>query len=300
MKCPARSFAPRIRCWEGDVRVLLVPNPANARSLEAARSVAAHLGDLGYVSVLAEDDAQASGLPLAGVPHAHIGEPELAIALGGDGTILKAVHVLGASDTPILGVNLGRLGFLSGAQGDSLLAAVDSALAGDARIERRQTLEVAVVAGGRDAGEYRALNEVFVGRGAMSRGVELELTVNDVELHRFVCDGLVIATPTGSTAYALSAGGPVLSPDVRGLLFVPVAPHAVNVRPVVFGPGDRITVSCPNPARADACVSVDGDHLPCRSSLDRVEIRVGERDVRLLKLDGRDFYSTFRSSFLGA
>jgi len=115
-----------------------------------------------------------------------------------------------------------------------------------------------------------------------------------------VCDGVVLATPTGSTAYALSAGGPIVSPDVRGLVFVPVAPHALGVRPMVFAPGDCVSIACPNPARADACVSVDGDQVPCRTVLDRVEIRAGERDVRLMKLDGRDFYTTLSGTFLGA
>lgn len=281
------------------MRVLLVPNPANPRSVDATRSVAAHLAALGYEPVLVDDDAAGCGLPEHAVLRAEVGAPELTIALGGDGTILKAVHILGPSETPVLGVNLGRLGFLSGAAGDELLGAVDSALAGEARIERRQTIEASVVAGGRAAGTYRALNEIFVGRSGLSRGVELQLSVNGVALYRFICDGAVIATPTGSTAYALSAGGPIVSPDVRGLLFVPVAPHALNVRPMLFGSGDVVTLSCPNPVRADACIMSDGDQVPCRTALETVEIRVGEHDVRLMKLDGRDFYATLADTFLG-
>jgi len=281
------------------VRVLVVPNPANPRSVEATRQVTEHLERLRYEPVLVTEDAQACGLPLMGAARAEIGKPELAIALGGDGTILKAVHLLGPSETPVLGINLGRLGFLSGAQGDELLPAVESALSGEARIELRQTIEASVVAGERAAGRYRALNEIFIGRSGVSRGVELELDVNGSALYRFVCDGVVIATPTGSTAYALSAGGPVVSPDVRGIVFVPVAAHSLEARPLVFAPGDVVTISCPNPARADACVSVDGDMVPCRTALGSVRIVVGDHDVRLMRLDGRDFYSTFGSTFLG-
>lgn len=281
------------------MRVLLVPNPANPRSVEAIRTVSQYLGERGYEPLLAVDDAEQCGLPLQGINRAAIGQPELAFALGGDGTILKAVHLLGPSDTPILGINLGRLGFMSAAHGDDLIAAVASGLAGEARIERRQTIEAQVMAGGRAAGRYRALNEIFIGRSGISRGVELELSVNSQPLYRFVCDGVVIATPTGSTAYALSAGGPIVSPDVRGMLFVPVAPHSLGVRPLVCGPGDVITVSCPNLARADACVSVDGDMVPCRSALDRVEIVVGAHDVRLMNLDGGDFYAALSRAFLG-
>lgn len=282
------------------MRVLVVPNPANDRSVGATREVAEHLVALGYEAVLVDEDARQCGMPERGQVRAEIGTPELAIALGGDGTILKAVHLLGAVDTPVFGINLGRLGFLSGASGDDLLAAVDSALAGDVRVECRQTLEATVTAGGRTAGTYRALNELFVGRSGLARGVELELAVNGQQLHRVICDGMVVATPTGSTAYALSAGGPIVSPDVRGLVFVPVAAHALTMRPMVFGPADVVTISCPNPVRADACVMADGDAVPCRTTLDSVEIRVGDHDVRLMKLDGRDFYTALATTFLGA
>jgi len=282
------------------MRVLVVPNPANPRSVEATRDVLEHLADRSYEPILVSEDAERCGMPVHGVARADIGVPELAIALGGDGTILKAVHLLGPSDTPILGINLGRLGFLSAAHGEDLLAAVDAAVAGEVRIERRQTIEASVNAGGRAAGRYRALNEVFIGRTGISRGVEIELSVNGERLYRFICDGVVLSTPTGSTAYALSAGGPILSPDVRGMLFVPVAPHSLQARPLVLGPSDTVEISCPNPARADACVSVDGDLVPCRSALDRVEVVVGERDVRLMALDGGEFYTTLSRTFLGA
>jgi NAD+ kinase len=281
------------------VRVLLVPNPANPRSVAGVRAVAAHLEGAGYTPVLESADALACGIEPSGVPRSEIGAPGLAVALGGDGTILKAVHLLGASDVPVLGVNMGRLGFLCGADGDGLIDAVDTALAGEGRIERRQTVEARVAAGGRDAGTYRALNEVFVGRGGGARVVEFDVRINGEPVGRYLCDGVILATPTGSTAYALSAGGPLVSPDVRGILVVPVAPHTLAQRPILTGPADVVSISCPNPVRADACVAVDGDHLPCRTSLDSVDVRVGEHDARLLKLDGRDFYGVLSQTFLG-
>ena len=285
---------------EVSVRVLLVPNPMNPRAVEASREVAAYLTSSGYEPVMVTEDAVRCGLGDIGVARADIGDPELVLALGGDGTILKAVHILGLVDAPILGVNLGRLGFLSGADGDDLVDAVTSALAGEARIECRQTIEASVIAGGRDAGSYRALNEIFVGRGAATRAIELEIVVNETPINRYLCDGVVVATPTGSTAYALSAGGPVVAPGVRGIVVVPLAPHALGVRPLVLAPGDVLTLRCPSSARADACVSVDGDHVPCRTALDSVQVTVSEHDVKLMKLGGRDFYSALASTFLGA
>lgn len=282
------------------MRVLLVPNPTNDRSVSATRQLVMLLEARGYEPVLAADDAAACGVPARGVSRSDIGTPELVVALGGDGTILKAVHVLGAADTPILGVNLGRLGFLSGADGADFEEAVLTALAGEARVERRETLEALVDVGGRQAGSYHALNEIFVGRGSGSRVVELEVRVNGVRLWRFACDGVIVATPTGSTAYALSAGGPVVSPEVRGIVLVPVAPHAVAVRPMVLGPSDLVEISCPNPARSEACITVDGDHVPCRRTLDTVSVHIGDHDVRLLKLDGRGFFEVLTDKFLGA
>lgn len=285
--------------WEASVRVLLVPNPMNPRAVDAAREAASALGSTGYAPIMVTEDAERCGLSEIGVARSEIGEPSLVLALGGDGTILKAVHMLGDVDAPILGVNLGRLGFLSGADGDDLAEALESALAGEARIECRQTIEASVMAGGRDAGSYRALNEVFVGRGAATRAIELEVVVNETLISRYLCDGVVVATPTGSTAYALSAGGPVVAPGVRGIVVVPLAPHAIGVRPLVLAPGDVLTLRCPSTARADACVSIDGDHVPCRTALDNVRIKVSDHDVKLMKLDGRDFYSALARTFLG-
>jgi NAD+ kinase len=281
------------------VRVLLVPNPANDRSVSATQQLVSLLEARGYEPVLAADDAAACGFPARGVSRADIGVPELVVALGGDGTILKAVHVLGETDAPILGVNLGRLGFLSGADGADFEDAVLSALAGEARVERRDTLEALFDVGGRQAGSYRALNEVFIGRGGGSRVVELEVRVNGVRLWRFLCDGVIVATPTGSTAYALSAGGPIVSPEVRGIVLVPVAPHVVSTRPVVLGPSDVVEISCPNPARAEACITIDGDQVPCRRTLDTVSVHIGDHDVRLLKLDGRGFFEVLTDKFMG-
>lgn len=285
--------------WEASVRVLLVPNPMNPRSIDASREVVEYLRAAGYEPVMIAEDVDLSGVDATAVERADIGSPELAVALGGDGTILKAVHILGRLDVPVLGVNLGRLGFLSGAHGDDLVEAVSSALAGDVCIERRQTIEATIVAGGRDAGSYRALNEVFVGRGTTSRSIELELDVNGSVIGRYLCDGVIAATPTGSTAYALSAGGPVVAPGIRGIVTVPVAPHTIRTRPLVCAPGDVLTLRCPTIARADACVSIDGDQVPCRTTLDSVRIRVSDQDVRLVRTNGRGFYSTLGATFFG-
>jgi NAD+ kinase len=280
------------------MRVLLVPNTGNPRALDVARALASHLTEAGHAPVLAEDDALAADLDGMAVSAADLGVPDLAVALGGDGTILKAVHVLGGADARILGLNLGRLGFLSGADGSDPVGAVDAALAGSGTLERRMTLDAGVTVGGRLAGAHRALNEVYVGRGSGHRAVEIAVLVGGEELTRFVCDGVVVATATGSTAYALSAGGPIVSPEASGMLLVPVAPHTLRARPLVLGPDEVVDLVLADPTRAHGCIVVDGDTVPCRSSLDRVTVRRDARDVTLVRLDGRSFHRVLRDTFL--
>jgi NAD+ kinase len=280
------------------VRVLLVVNTENPRALEAAASLAPWLAARGHDPVLTDGDASSAGLEELAVQPGALPEVDLTVALGGDGTILKAMHALGPSCAPILGVNLGRLGFLSGAGEADLPGAVAAALAGEGTVERRTTLEVSLSLGGRPGGEHTALNEVFVGRGPGGRAVDAAVAVNGIPLSGGVCDGIIVATPTGSTAYALSAGGPVLAPSVEGMLLVTVAPHRLADRPVVLGPGDVVVITLPDDARAGACVSVDGDQVPCRAALDRVEVRIGAHEVALIRLDGRGFYETLRETFL--
>lgn len=282
------------------IRVLIVPNTGNPRAVEAAHDLSHWLTSEGLEPVLVRDDAERTGLADFGVPPTELGSPALTVALGGDGTILKAVHLVAPAERPVLGVNLGRRGFLSGVSSGRMREGILQALAGEALVERRTTVRAKVTVGGREAGEYVALNEVFIGRGASGRAIEAVVQVNGKPLIHSTCDGIAVATPTGSTAYALSAGGPIVAPDVCGMLVVPVAPHTLASRPLLVGPSDVVEVSLPRPDRGDACFSADGDVFPCRSHLERVEVCRGEHDALLVKMDGRDFYDVVRAQFFGA
>ena len=160
------------------MRVLLVPNTLNPAAVSATVELATWLAGQGLEPVLATEDAAGAGMVDYGVPPTEIGEPVLVVALGGDGTILKAVHLLGEAEVPVLGVKFGRLGFLSGASAGSMREAVGTALAGEASIERRATLRAEVAMDGRVVGSYRALNEVVVTRGASARVIALELSID--------------------------------------------------------------------------------------------------------------------------
>jgi len=281
------------------VRVLLVPNTANALAMDAVRELATWCSAQGLEPVLESRDAAASGLDGFGVTMSDFGQLALTVALGGDGTILKAVHLIGEADVPLLGVKYGRLGFLSGARADTARHAIEAALSGEASIERRATLRAEVVMDGRTVGTYRALNEVAVARGTSGRVVAFDLAIDGHPVMSTRADALIVATATGSTAYALSAGGPVVAPGLGGMVVVPVAPHTLHTRAIVTDTHSVVEVTLPDPSRADACLSIDGDMRPCRRSIERVTVCRGEHDVSLVKLDGRDFYETVSAEFFG-
>jgi len=276
------------------MRIHLVPNIDNPRSCAAVRDLAVALTADGHqVTVTAPDAAGCEAQAAVGTAS----DADLVVALGGDGTILKAAHLLAGADVPIFGVNLGRLGFLCGASDDDPVGDVRAAVEGRATEERRATLRAEATHGGRRAGSHHALNEIFVGRAAGARAVDIAIDVDGESFTRWVCDGLIVATPTGSTAYAMSAGGPLLAPELRALLLVPVNAHALAVRPMVLGPSSIVTLTFPEPARGGACMVVDGDLVPCRSALERIEIVLAAEEVRTLRIDGRSFIAAARDSF---
>lgn len=281
------------------MRVLLVPNNDNGGAVSAARSLSDWLDARGDEAVLSEDDARACGMDERGVASGSFADLDLIVALGGDGTILKAVHAVSDRSAPILGVNLGRLGFLCGALGSELPGAVEDALAGRGAIERCAMLRVRAMSAGRDAGSHVALNEVFAGRAPGSRAVDVAVAVDGQTLGSTVCDGVIVASPAGSTAYALSAGGPILAPDLRAMIVVPVSPHTLTSRPIVVSEGSSVTLSFPDAARAGACLVVDGDQVPCRMGLETVEVGLDERDVSLVRFEGRGFYKALSETFFG-
>jgi NAD+ kinase len=281
------------------MRVLLVPNTRHPGAVAAAAELSTWLLGQGFEPVLAQSDAEESGLTQFGVASSDFGDLALTVALGGDGTILKAVHLLGGAEIPVLGVKFGRLGFLSGASPEHMREAIETTLAGEARVERRATLRAEVVMDGRSVGSYLALNEVVVSRGPSGRVVAFDLTIDGHSILKARADGIVVATATGSTAYALSAGGPAVAPGFGGMVVVPVAPHTLQSRAIVTDVNDTVEITLPDATRADACLVVDGDPTPCRQHLERVTVTRGSVDVLLVKLDGRHFYETLSSEFFG-
>ena len=183
---------------------------------------------------------------------------ELVIVLGGDGTLLRAAELARPAGTPLIGVNLGHVGFLAEAEPDGLTQTVDHLLAGQYRVEERMTLDVVARDNGTQIASTWALNEVTVEKAARERMVEVVIEVDGRPLSRWGCDGVVCATPTGSTAYAFSAGGPVVWPEVEALLMVPLAAHALFARPLVVSPRSVLAVELVRESTEQHAVEADG------------------------------------------
>lgn len=228
-------------------RVLIVAHPRRSDIPEIARTVLDRLHVDGMHGVLLEADADR--LDLRSHPAVEIAEPEapavgceVVCVLGGDGTILWGAELARGSGVPLLGVNLGHVGFLAEAEHEELSATVDRIAARDYTVEERVAIEVTGYLDEQPFYQGWALNEISVEKAARERMLELTIEIDGRPLSTWACDGVVIATPTGSTAYAFSAGGPVVWPDVEALLLVPLSAHALFSRPLVLGPDSVLAV----------------------------------------------------------
>ena len=269
---------------------LLVTHTGRVDSAEQARSVAKILRSAGFtVRMLAEE---AVDLPLPDVElvagAVSAGEAEIVIALGGDGTFLRAAELARPAGAPLLGINLGHVGFLAEAECSDLEIAVRQIAAGDYTVEERFTVEVTATLDGDVIAESWALNEATVEKGMPSRMLEVLVEIDGRRLSRYGCDGIVCATPTGSTAYAMSAGGPVVWPEVEALLFVPISAHALFSRPLVISPSSTVEITV-EPHTTLAVLSCDGRRVFDLPPGTHVRVRRGARPVRVVHLSPQSF-----------
>ena len=220
--------------------------------------------------------------------------PDFVVVLGGDGTLLSAARHVAAAGIPILGINLGSLGFLTEIKQDEIARALADVDAGRCELSLRSMIHCQVLRNGQCVAEYDALNDVVMNQRAVARITEFELRVNGTFVSNYQADGLIVATPTGSTAYSLAAGGPILAPDVPGFLITPVASHALTNRPLVVqdtaGSEMRLIVT-----REQAYLTIDGQQgLPLEEG-DVVQCRKSELKVKLFKLPERTFFQVLRA-----
>jgi len=219
-------------------------------------------------------------------------ETDLLLVFGGDGTMLRAARDIAGSATPLLGINIGGLGFLTAVPSNELSRALNHVWKGEFKYESRALIEVSGRCHGQPVCE-RALNDIVVGRGAVSRLIGLDVSVDGELVTHYRCDGLIISSPTGSTAYSLSAGGAVVFPTADVFALTPICPHALSNRSLIFSLASMIRIKAANPAPA-TILSVDGQVVAELDTGDEVTIRRSRRAVRLMHLADSSFLETLR------
>lgn len=265
--------------------------------LIAATEAATLLREAGATVVGCADDGLAAGDVELREGPAFAESLDVVLVFGGDGTFLRAAYLARDRGVPLLGVNLGRLGFLAEIERGEVPDAVDRLVRGDYTVEERMTLRVEVLdEAGRVVATSWALNEASVERAVPQRLIVLDVAVSDTTFARVPADALICATPTGSTAYAFSARGPILSPLVEAILLVPVAPHSLFDRTLVVDPRESLTVR-PADDRNPCVVSLDGRESIQVPAAGAVRISRGDPPVRLVRLGRFDFYRRVREKF---
>jgi NAD+ kinase len=272
--------------------MLLVAHTGRAAARRISRAVVTRLTAAGVDVRVLEPEAAELDCSLASVvpvsPAAGAGA-EMVLAIGGDGTLLRAAELARGAGAPLLGVNLGRVGFLAEAEPEDLSQAVDRVVAGEYAIEERMTVDVTVRTNGEVVTDTWALNEATVEKAARERMLDLVIEVDGRPLSRWGCDGVVFATPTGSTAYAFSAGGPVVWPEVEALLMVPICAHALFAGPMVVSPRsvlatELVGIGGGQSETSGAVLWCDGRRMVNLPPGARVEVRRGTRPVLLARL----------------
>jgi len=262
-------------------RVIVAAYPKIPDALSEAAAISSYLEQHGLESSYGTvDDASLR-------KRVKVGEFSLLVAVGGDGTMLRASHLCAPSNVPILGINMGRLGFLMQFGREQWHSALEQLLKGDYWLENRMMLRAEHARAGDILGSWHALNEAVVCRTAAVRPVRISASVDGMQLNNYVADGLIAATPTGSTAYALAAGGPILPPELRNILLVPIAPHLSFDRAVVLSEGSSVSISLRG---GDAVLSVDGQIPIGLAEGDVVDVRAGEYVAQFVRFGDRGYF----------
>jgi NAD+ kinase len=287
------------------MQVTLVVHQTRPAAIEVVRRARVLIEAAGHRAnvVIADALDDASATPVAKAAGGHV-EPqsamdaaELVISFGGDGTFLRAARLARDADVPVVGVNVGRLGFLAEIDPEELELALPLLLRGEADLELRSTLEARIIdAAGRVTDELWALNDVAVEKVARQRLVRLEVSIGGTPFANVAADAVIVATSTGSTAYALSAGGPIVTPALDATLVVPVAPHSLFDRTVIAHPSDTVTVRLADDQEG-ALVSVDGQDPRSMQPGGRVEVLGGARAVKVARVGPPDFFGRVRRTF---
>jgi NAD+ kinase len=274
----------------------LVLHHERRQAAELAHEASDWLLRAGHEVRLPRPDAEIAGLGAHGVDDDALGDGlDVAISLGGDGTMLRTVDLTAGAGVPIIGVNVGQMGYLTDIEPDGLRNAIERFLSGERTIEERMLLEVTVEPAEGHAVQYTAFNEAVLEKTPMGHTVRLAVEVDGEFFTTYAADGLIVATPTGSTAYAFSARGPIVAPTHRALLLTPVSPHMLFDRTLVLEPEAELRLVVRG--HRDATLSVDGRNLGELGPGDAIRCTASKRSARLVTFGPRDFLERLKSKF---
>lgn len=273
---------------EMNLLVALMPHSGKEAALALAEQLIARLEKDGVRIWLEPEAAALLGREDLAGSDEELALARVALVLGGDGAFLKAARLAAPHGVPILGVNLGHLGFLTAVEPSGLDEALARVFRGDYSIEERLMLKAEVWREGQLVASSFGLNDAAVTRGTFARVIEFETWIDGSLIGTFLADGMIVATPTGSTAYSLSAGGPIVHPGVRALIVTPICPHTIGARTIVTMPDQQVTIRILS--RDDAMLTVDGQVGESLKAMDRVVVGRASKPARLVSLGDRSFY----------
>ena len=271
-------------------RIVQVINRERSRAEELAADSRAWLLARGHEVF----DVGALEIGFAEMP-AGVDGADLVISFGGDGTMLRAVQAALSQNAAVLGINLGRLGYLASVEPAGLLDALKAATQSGATIEERMTLAVVVERAGATSAMFTAFNEAAVERAEPGRTVGLAVSMGGEFFSRYTADGMIVATPNGSTGYNLSAGGPIVSPECALMVITPVAPHSLFDRSLIVGPDDEVVIEVVGERKG--VVSIDGLSVGEIAGGERIRCTAGARPLKLVRVDSRDFHQVLKTKF---
>ncbi len=269
-------------------RLGIIANSNKEKAAEYASRLAGWLSEKGVEVFFEEEIAAKANMP--GVSGNDLAfAVDMLVVFGGDGTLLMVARLAMKSDVPILGINMGGFGFMTVVNLDEMLDTMEMILKGEYTVSQRMLLNVSV-----EGAEHPALNDVVINRGDLSRMVNLETFVDGKYLSTFKADGLIISTPTGSTAYSLSSGGPIVLPELNSIIINPICPHTLTNRPLVLPPESAIEVVI-RTKEGKASVTLDGQDLFVLKSGDRVQVRKSQHHIKLIESPHRDYLEILRT-----
>ena len=276
-------------------QVGLIPNPTKDKALQITKEVINWLTDHDIDYLVKNESARLVGASNKAASCAEmIDRVDLVIVFGGDGTFLNTARDFFDVQMPILGVNLGSLGFLTDIQLAELETALEKLLVGDFDIEERMMIEAEVIREGEVIEKLAAINDIVITKGAFSRLIKLETYIDGEYLTTYPADGVIVACPTGSTAYSLSAGGPIVNPNLKSLILTPICPHTLHARSIVTSAEEDIEIIVVS-EHEDVVLTVDGQEGIELASADKVIIKGSELATELIKLENYHFYKVLRT-----